>query len=96
MTDNGGEFSSDEMREIMSILNFRVITTAAESPFQNGLCERMYAVTDIMLLKRQEDNAKLIAKLFLAGQIWHVIHYKWEGLRSQQLVFGGKILNYRV
>ena len=65
MTDNGGEFSSDEMREIMSILNFRVITTAAESPFQNGLCDRMYAVTYIMLLKRQEDNAKTDSQTLL-------------------------------
>ena len=38
MTDNGGEFSSLEMREVMSILNVRIITTAAESFFQNGLC----------------------------------------------------------
>ena len=30
-TDNGGKFSSDEMLEIMSILNVRVITTEAES-----------------------------------------------------------------
>ena len=35
MTDNGGEFSSDEMREVMSILSVRLITTAAKSPFQN-------------------------------------------------------------
>ena len=34
MTDHGGEFSSDEMREIMSILNVKVITTVAESPLQ--------------------------------------------------------------
>ena len=33
MTDNGGELSSDEMPEVMSILNVRVITTVAESPF---------------------------------------------------------------
>ena len=31
MTDNGGEFSSDEMREVDSILNVRVITTAADT-----------------------------------------------------------------
>ena len=65
MTDNGGEFSSDEMREIMSILNVRVITTAAESPFQNGLCERVHAVTDMMLLKLQEDNAKTDSQTLL-------------------------------
>ena len=40
MTDNGGEFSSDEMREITSVLNIQLCTTAGESPFQNGLCER--------------------------------------------------------
>ena len=44
MTDNGGEFSSDEMRELMSILNVKVITTAAEIPFQNGLCGRVHSV----------------------------------------------------
>ena len=56
MTDNCGEFSSDEMREVMSILNVKVITTAAESPFRNGLCERLHAFTDRMLLKLQEEN----------------------------------------
>ena len=35
LTDNGGEFGSNEMREVMSILNVQVITTAADSPFQN-------------------------------------------------------------
>ena len=32
-TDNGGEFSSDEMREVCSILNVQISTTAANSPF---------------------------------------------------------------
>ena len=58
MTDNGGEFSSDEMREVASILNVRLITTEADSPFQNGLCERVHSVTDMMLLKngRKQEN----------------------------------------
>ena len=37
VTDNGGELSPDEMREITSILNIQICTTAGESPFQNGL-----------------------------------------------------------
>lgn len=49
LTDNGGEFNSDEIREVESILNIQVCTTAGESPFQNGLCERVHAVTDMML-----------------------------------------------
>ena len=66
MTDNGGEFSSDEMREVMSILNVKVITMPAESPFQNGLCERVDAVTDRMLLKQQEENEKTDSKTMLS------------------------------
>ena len=34
LTDNGGEFQAEEMREVANILNIRVHTTAAESPFQ--------------------------------------------------------------
>ena len=48
MTDNGGEFNSDEVREITSILNVQLCTTAGESPFQNGLCERAHAIIDMM------------------------------------------------
>ena len=39
LTDNGGEFSADEIQEFWSILNVEVCTTAAYSPIQNGLCE---------------------------------------------------------
>ena len=37
MTDNGGEFSS-----VTFILNIQLCTTAGESPFQNGLCEKVH------------------------------------------------------
>ena len=42
VTDNGGEFNSDETRENTSILNVQLCTTGGESPFQNGLCERVH------------------------------------------------------
>ncbi|CAC5389183.1 unnamed protein product [Mytilus coruscus] len=42
LTDNGGEFSSDKNREVASILNVKVYTTAGDSPFQNGLCGRVH------------------------------------------------------
>ncbi|CAC5360727.1 unnamed protein product [Mytilus coruscus] len=48
ISDNGGEFSSDEMREVASILNVKVCTTAGMSPYQNGLCECVHAITDII------------------------------------------------
>ena len=89
MTDNGGEFSSDEMREVMSILNVRLITTAAESPFQNGLCERVHAVTDTMLLKLEEENQHTDSGTLLcwANMARHSLQM-WNGFSSHQLVFG--------
>ena len=51
LTDNRGEFSVGEIREVSSVLNIKVYPTAAYSPFQNGLCERIHAVTDNMLIK---------------------------------------------
>ena len=89
MTDNGGEFSSDETREVMSMLNVRLITTAAESPFQNGLCERVHAVTDMMLLKLTEENQSTDSQTLLgwANMARNALQM-WNGFSSHQLVFG--------
>lgn len=89
MTDNGGEFSSDEMREVMSVLNVRVITTAAESPFQNGLCERVHAVTDMMLLKLKEENSNTDSQTLLCwANMARNSLQMWNSYSSHQLVFG--------
>ena len=89
LTDNGGEFNSDEMREVMSILNVRVLTTAAESPFQNGLCERVHAVTDMMLLKLEEENKRTDSQTLLcwANMARNALQM-WNGYSSHQLIFG--------
>lgn len=89
LTDNGGEFSSDETREVASILNVEVCTTAAQSPFQNGLCERIHAVTDSMLLRLEEQCPQTSSEVLLCWantarnslQMWH-------GYSSYQMVFG--------
>ena len=86
---NGGEFSSAETREVASILNVIVNTTGAESPFQNGLCERIHSVTDKMLLKLRAEHPNIAIEVLLcwacnarnALQMWH-------GYSSYQLVFG--------
>ena len=66
MTDNSGEFSSDEMREIMSILNVQLYTTSGYSPFQNGLCERVHSVMDMMLAKLEADYGKVNSQTLLS------------------------------
>ena len=91
MTDNGGEFSSDEMREVASILNVRLITTATDSPFQNGLCERVHSVIDIMVLKFMEENKKSERQTLLSwANMARNSLQMWNGFSSHQLVFGKK------
>ncbi len=58
LSDNGGEFTAEEITEFTSRLNIKVLTTAASSPFSNGLCERNHAVMDSMINKLQAENPK--------------------------------------
>lgn len=87
-TDNGGEFSSDEMREVMSILNVRTCTTAGMSPFQDGLCERVHAITDSMLIKLEEYGKKDSQALLCWANMSRNSLQMWNGFSSHQLVFG--------
>lgn len=66
MTDNGGEFNSDEVRETTSKQNIQLCTTAAENPFQNGLCERVHAITDMMLTKLHAEYEKVNLQTLLS------------------------------
>ena len=89
MTDNGGEFNPDVMREIMSILNIQLCTTAGESPFSNGLCERVHAITDMTLVKLAADYGKVNSQTLLSwGNMARNSWQMWNGYSSHQLVFG--------
>ena len=89
LTDNGGEFCSDEMREVCSILNVEKLTTAAQSPFQNGLCERNHAVVDNMLEKMKDQCPDTPEEILLcwANMAKNSLQM-WHGFSSYQLVFG--------
>ena len=89
LTDNGGEFSSDEMREVASILNIELHTTAAESPFQNGLCEKNHAIIDTMLMKMADEqrNTPLDVLLCWSNMAKNALQM-WHGYSSYQIVFG--------
>ena len=43
-SDNGGEFANEVMREMNEKLGVDTTTTAAESPFSNGIAERHNAI----------------------------------------------------
>ena len=54
ISDNG-EFGNEEFKAAAEALNIRVITTAAESPWSNGICERYNQVLGEMLDKIREE-----------------------------------------
>ena len=89
LSDNGGEFTSEEIREVCSILNVTIATTGTESPFQNGLCERNHAIVDNMLRKMTEQHHDtpleiLLSWVNMAKNSLQMTH----GYSSYQLVFG--------
>ena len=66
ITDNGGEFTGEEMREVTSVLNVYKDTTGAEAPWQNGLNERNHALADNILQQVMRDFPELDLKTALA------------------------------
>ena len=49
LADNSGEFNSEDIREMSSILNIRISSTLGQSPWSNCLCERNHQIADRML-----------------------------------------------
>ena len=92
LTDNGGEFSNAEMLEVSNKINLKLFTTGAESPWQNGLCEKNHAHTDNILQSVLRDFPNLSLKAALtwactAKNSLTTIH----GYCPFQLVFGRNI-----
>jgi len=89
LADNGGEFANEDYKDMCENLNIEVLHTAAENPWQNGLCERNHAVVDRCLEKNVEENSKLKLKNALAWAInAENCLQMWNGFSSYQLVFG--------
>ena len=56
LTDNGGEFNNSAFRELGEKFNINIKTTAAYSPWSNGLVERHNAIMAEMVKKTKEDT----------------------------------------
>lgn len=56
LTDNGGEFVNDHMIEFAEKFNIVLRTTAAESAWSNGLCERHNGVLADLMVKTMDDT----------------------------------------
>ena len=56
LTDNGGEFDNQHFRSMTENYGIHIKTTAAESPWSNGVCERHNAVLTDIFLKLKADQ----------------------------------------
>ena len=56
MSDNGGEFNNELLRELYEQFSISVKSTAAEAPWSNGKVERHNAVIGKMINKLLLDN----------------------------------------
>ena len=89
LIDNGGEFDSDEFRSLCENVNIRICTTAAESPWSNGIVEKHSAATPGFSVQKIMDDLKCDLSLAVAWAVsaknaLHNVH----GFSPKQLVFG--------
>ena len=56
LSDNGREFNNGLFREMAELLNVEVMTTAAESPWSNGITERHNALIEQMTIEIMEET----------------------------------------
>ena len=51
LVDNGGELDNTEFETLCENFNIKIYTSAAESPWSNGLIERHNAILDLTVTK---------------------------------------------
>ena len=89
LNDNGGEFTGEEIKEMKEALGSVDCTTAAEAPWQNGICERNHAVVDNILSRIVADfpNMQLETAIAWACSAKNSLQQVY-GFSPYQLVFG--------
>ena len=88
LSDNGGEFNNMDMRTLGDAFNIKIMTTAAESPWSNGVCERLNGVLGILVEKVFEDaNCDIDIALAWAVSARNAYDNN-AGFSPNQLVFG--------
>ena len=91
LTDNGGEFVNSELIELAEKFNIVLKTTAAESPWSNGLCEKHNGVIGDMVAKIQADsNCSLELAIPWAVSAKNGLSNVY-GFSPNQLVFGRNV-----
>ena len=88
ISDNGGEFKNSVMWDMGTIFNIKLLTTAAESPWSNGIVERLNQVLADMVRKIMDDvGCDVQIALAWAVAARNVLSNR-SGFSPNQLVFG--------
>ena len=88
LVDNGGEFDNQEFQDFCENLNIKIKTTAAESPWSNGLVERHNGIIGENVTKIMRDvDCELRVALAWAVSAKNALH-NVHGFSPNQLVFG--------
>jgi hypothetical protein len=88
MSDNGGEFNNDAMRSVADSFGILLICTAAESPWSNGICERLSYIIGISVSKILEEcKCDIEVASYWAISARNALH-NCHGYSPNQLVFG--------
>ncbi len=92
LTDNGTEFCNEEMREVASAFNIQLLTTGANSPWQNGGNEKAHGLTDTIVRSNLRDYPNMSLEVALAWAVSAVNSLtNVRGFSPYQLVFGRQI-----
>ena len=87
--DNGGEFYNSKFKDICQNLNIKIKATSAQSPYQNGLCERNHAITDNIVEKMMMDDPEIpFSRALKAATFAKNALINVSGFSPSQLVFG--------
>ena len=88
ISDNGGEFNNSEVRQLGETFNIKILTTAGESPWSNGVCERLNGVLGGMVEKIILDSncGAQVALLWAVAARNALVNF--SGFSPNQLVFG--------
>ena len=88
LSDNGCEFNNEEVRTLGGHFNMKILTTPAESPWSNGVCERLNADIAERVAKIASDTrCDLETALAWAISARNAIS-NHSGFSPNQLVFG--------
>ena len=88
LSDNGGEFSNEDFADMAAKLNTKITTTAAESPWSNGMNERHNGILGEMIKKTMEDSkCSLETALMWSISAKNALSNVY-GFSPTQLVFG--------